>query len=567
MVSSSEFGSEYEVDIECEPSTEFVAPSHLAYFEFISSFSASSGIVYFDGEYDLFRVDANIEITKYIQFGYIFGFYDNAPSILVRKDSLIDLAKLSSRYRDHKVILCKNHIFFDVINHHTSDKNKFLSVYLQKFLNPKSNAFIFNSVVTRLKLLLSVLLASMILYYSGIVIIVSNMIYFIQSLFKLFIFKKAFVENIEDIKIDIPYLDIPIYTILVPLYREAAKVKGIIRAISNLNYPKNRLDVKLVIEHDDHQTYKAIRLLDLPDYIQVVRVPVSHPRTKPKACNYAMQFALGEFVVIYDAEDKPDSMQLLEAVKKFNSLPLNYACLQARLKIASKPNDLLAVLFQMEYDLSFCYIMKGLTILNLPVTLGGTSNHFRIKVLRELGYWDAYNVTEDADIGIRLNLKGYKVAMLNSNTIEEPVLSLKAWFKQRVRWIKGFIITFSTYLLSDKSNQNLKDKLSLVVYVGFGVLGFILAPVVFYLGFYMEHVSLYLLMLSWINIFLFLVFFWSAAYFLIKTHDIESDSGGYVAIAIFPLYFILHSIAAYFAIIEMFFAPFRWNKTDHDMQG
>ncbi|XVN43667.1 MAG: glycosyltransferase family 2 protein [Candidatus Rickettsia vulgarisii] len=180
--------------------------------------------------------------------------------------------------------------------------------------------------------------------------------------------------------------------------------------INNINYPKHKLDVKIIVEADDHTMINENILDNLPFYIHLIKVPFSLPRTKPKALNYAIQYCKGKYAVIYDAEDKPDSDQLLKAVMAFAQLPEEYACLQAILNFYANENEnLLTKLFSIEYCLWFEYFLKGLSIMNLPIPFGGTSNHFRISVLQKVGFWDAYNVTEDADLGIRLATYNYKI--------------------------------------------------------------------------------------------------------------------------------------------------------------
>ncbi|MDN3030621.1 MAG: glycosyltransferase family 2 protein [Candidatus Tisiphia sp.] len=197
-------------------------------------------------------------------------------------------------------------------------------------------------------------------------------------------------------------------------------------------------------------------LYELPCYIHLIKVPFTLPRTKPKSLNYAMQYCKGKYVVIYDAEDRPDTDQLLKAVIAFDSLPKEYVCLQAKLNFYNENENLLTKLFSIEYCLWFKYLLKGLSIMNLPVTLGGTSNHFKVDALQKIGFWDAYNVTEDADLGIRLYSFGYKVHMIDSYTLEESPIDIINWINQRSRWIKGFIQTFLVFLAQKDKYKRFK---------------------------------------------------------------------------------------------------------------
>ncbi|HJD60173.1 MAG TPA: glycosyltransferase, partial [Rickettsia endosymbiont of Omalisus fontisbellaquei] len=238
---------------------------------------------------------------------------------------------------------------------------------------------------------------------------------------------------------------LPVYTVLVPLYKELSKLRSIIKNISLINYPKDKLDVKIIIEDDDYLMIKEVALYNLPSYFHVILVPKTLPRTKPKALNYALEYSRGKYLVVYDAEDKPETDQLLKALAMFRNLPSEYACLQAKLNFYNKNENILTKMFNIEYSLWFEYMLKGLSLLKLPTPLGGTSNHFKTDILNKLGGWDAYNVTEDAELGIRIYSQNYKVAILDSYTLEEAPNSLGNWLNQRSRWIKGFLQTFFVF--------------------------------------------------------------------------------------------------------------------------
>lgn len=235
---------------------------------------------------------------------------------------------------------------------------------------------------------------------------------------------------------------LPNYTILVPLYREARILPQLVRALSALDYPRDRLDIKLVVEDDDEETYAAAEALTAQGPFEVLHVPYSLPRTKPKACNYALRFARGDYLVIYDAEDRPETDQLRKAVARFREAPPETACLQARLAIYNADDGWLARMFALDYSVWFRALLPGLGRLGVPMPLGGTSNHFRTAVLRAVGGWDPFNVTEDADLGIRLAQLGYRVSMLDSTTFEEAPTRLGTWLKQRSRWLKGYMQTW-----------------------------------------------------------------------------------------------------------------------------
>ena len=235
--------------------------------------------------------------------------------------------------------------------------------------------------------------------------------------------------------------DLPVFTVLVPMFREAAMLPQLAQALRNLDYPLGKLDIKIVLEADDRETIEAARSLGLEGVFEIIIVPRSEPQTKPKACNFALRFARGEYLVIYDAEDRPEPDQLRKVVATFRRSPPNTACLQCRLNYYNASENWLTRMFTLDYALWFDQVLPGLERLGMPIPLGGTSNHFRIDVLRELHAWDPFNVTEDADLGIRIGQKGYRVGVVDSTTFEEASCRTGQWLRQRSRWIKGYMQT------------------------------------------------------------------------------------------------------------------------------
>ena len=196
----------------------------------------------------------------------------------------------------------------------------------------------------------------------------------------------------------------------------------------------------------DHDTPAYARTLDLAPNFEFIVVPDAEPRTKPKALNYALQFSRGEFIVIYDAEDRPEPDQLRKALAAFASGPANLACVQARLSINNAEENWLTKQFTIEYSALFRGILPTLQHLRLPIPLGGTSNHFHTSALKWLGAWDAFNVTEDADLGMRMYRHGYICRMLDSDTYEEAPCRFQSWLQQRTRWLKGWMQTYFVHM-------------------------------------------------------------------------------------------------------------------------
>jgi glycosyltransferase involved in cell wall biosynthesis len=238
---------------------------------------------------------------------------------------------------------------------------------------------------------------------------------------------------------------LPVYSVIVALYREAESVAPLMQAIEALDYPREKLDVLLVVEPDDQATRTAIIELGAMPHVQLLVAPAWGPRTKPKALNWALPFVRGSFVAVLDAEDRPQPGQLRAALAAFRDAGDEAACAQASLCIDNETHSWLSRMFEAEYAGQFDVVLPGLSAMGLPLPLGGSSNHFRTHVLRDIGGWDAYNVTEDADLGFRLARRGYRSVTFDSTTYEEAPIRFGNWLRQRTRWMKGWLHLLSSF--------------------------------------------------------------------------------------------------------------------------
>lgn len=368
--------------------------------------------------------------------------------------------------------------------------------------------------------------------------------------------------------------NLPIYTILVPAREEATVLPVLTDALERLDYPKDRLDVKLLLEADDVATIQAARAAHLPSYMEIVVVPVAEPRTKPKACNYGLQRARGEFVTIYDAEDLPDPQQLKKALLAFLHGDHQLACVQAKLSYFNAEQNLLTRWFTAEYGAWFDLLLPALHTARLPIPLGGTSNHFRTQVLQDLGAWDPFNVTEDADLGIRLAKAGYRTAVMDSVTHEEANSEFVNWIRQRSRWIKGYL---QTWLVHMRHPVQLHRQLGGRGFWGFqlAILGtplmFILNPVYWFVTSLWFMTQWHLIpqlfppgiyYLGMINL---LVGNFAFTY-LNAVGSAKRDKWNLVPYALLtPIYWSMMSLASWKALLQLFTRPSHWEKTEHGL--
>lgn len=364
----------------------------------------------------------------------------------------------------------------------------------------------------------------------------------------------------------LPEADLPSYTLIVPLYREAEVLPELVENLSALDYPRDRLQALIVLEADDEATRAAARALDLPSFIQVLVVPPGTPRTKPRACNHALERARGELVVIYDAEDMPDPGQLREAAARFAASAPRLACLQAPLRIEDAGFSLfLPSQFRLEYAAHFEVLLPALARWGLPFPLGGTSNHFKTGPLRDVGAWDAYNVTEDADVGFRLAAAGYRLGVLQRPTWETAPTTAAQWFPQRARWIKGHMQTLAVHARGPVPRQP-RNAIALLLTLAQSVAS--------------SHLHGPVMAAA---IALALIDFWPDAAFQIPTHDLVLYLLGWGSAVVagacgvwrmggqpkalhllgMPAYWLCQSVAAIKALYQFVTAPHHWDKTVH----
>jgi cellulose synthase/poly-beta-1,6-N-acetylglucosamine synthase-like glycosyltransferase len=372
----------------------------------------------------------------------------------------------------------------------------------------------------------------------------------------------------------VPDDELPIYTVLVPAYREPEVIGLLLGKLGLIDYPIDRLDVKILLEADDRETIDAVGDFDLGDHVEVVLVPPANPRTKPKALNYGLSLAKGELLTIYDAEDHPESLQLRRAVVALRRHGPEVACVQAKLSYRNVDQNLITRWFTLEYAMWFSLLLPGLVSFRAPVPLGGTSNHFRRHALEEMGAWDPHNVTEDADLGIRFEREGFRVRILESTTLEEANSDFVNWVKQRSRWYKGYL---QTWIIHMRHPIQLFRELGAMGFLQFNLFigatpGLAILNPIFWaltIVWFVAHPTLIRAIFP-APVFYTGLLCWSLGNFaiaymtVISCRMIKRVELLWSALLV-PLYWVMMSIAATKALIQLVSAPTFWEKTAHGL--
>jgi glycosyltransferase XagB len=493
---------------------------------------------------------------------YIRFTYDLEPEIIVASD--LDITWLSHVLLGQKYV---KSAVFELLNR--DPKNSALTTFTTPQL-----AFTFG--------MLAIVAAGLILSFANTAIIINVLLssfFLIAIVFKLFLalvgsrFELDEAVTKQEVR-EVIDEDLPIYTIHLPVYKEDKLIKKLIWNLQSIDYPREKLDIKLLIEEDDDKTLNAVRNLDFPAVFEVIVVPFHMPKTKPKACNYGLHFSRGEFLTIYDAEDVPDTDQLKKVVALFNKLPENYIVIQCALNYFNRNENFLTRMFTLEYSYWFDYMLPGLDTFDIPIPLGGTSNHFKFEYLMELGGWDPFNVTEDADLGVRAYDKGYKVGIINSTTYEEANNEMFNWVRQRSRWIKGYM---QTHLVHMRNPVALWKKLGWKGFLGFNFfigatpVTFLVYPLllcIFFAYVILDLETIRTLFPDWV-LFMSIINLMVGNILMIYVNMMAVFKRRYYELILFavanPVYWLLHSWAAYKGLYQLVVKPFYWEKTNHGL--
>ena len=368
--------------------------------------------------------------------------------------------------------------------------------------------------------------------------------------------------------------ELPTFTILVPAYREPEVLPHLVDHLAVLDYPAEKLQIRLLLEANDPETQAAAAEMNLTAPFEVVVVPPGGPQTKPKALNYALLTSTGDIVSIYDAEDRPDPLQLRKVAATLLQCGPEVACVQGELAYFNADENLITRWFATEYRMWFTQFLPSLSRVNAPIPLGGTSNHFRRDLLVQLGAWDPFNVTEDADLGIRLRRQGYRVAVLDSTTYEEANTDFVNWIKQRSRWYKGYA---QTWLVHMRQPRQLLRDVGLAGFIRFNLFvgGTPLLAAV-------NPIS-WILLVMWFTlkpqfivdimpapVYYAGLFGWLVGNFVFFYLNLQvAYEAGlrrvFRAALLLPLYWVMMSLAAVKALIQLLFNPSYWEKTQHGL--
>jgi len=408
---------------------------------------------------------------------------------------------------------------------------------------------------------------------------VITLVYAVCIAYRIFLFLRSTRSDESGVVSDeearaIHDVDLPSYTVLIPAYREPEVINHLVANIGRLEYPQEKLEVLVLVEADDDETINAISAEHVGGNFELVFVPPAEPRTKPKALNFGLTLARGDLVAVFDVEDEPDSLQLRRAAVAMSRMGPEVGCVQAKLSYNNPDQNLITKWFTIEYAMWFIFFLPGLASLNAPIPLGGTSNHFRRSVLRKLGGWDPFNVTEDADLGIRMFREGYRVRVLESTTLEEANSDFVNWVKQRSRWYKGYLQTLLVHLRDPRElvhEMGWKGLAHFAIFVGGTPVLAVLNPVfwvltlLWFVGHPMLIQEIFPAPVYYVGLFCWVFGTFLLGYLTLLSCRITRRGEFLWAALVVPVYWVMMSMAAAKAIWQLVGSPTLWEKTTHGL--
>jgi cellulose synthase/poly-beta-1,6-N-acetylglucosamine synthase-like glycosyltransferase len=367
--------------------------------------------------------------------------------------------------------------------------------------------------------------------------------------------------------------ELPVITVLIPLYKEREIIPQLFRRISEFDYPVEKLDIIFILESTDQETISAFLTAQPPAHFKALLSPNVTPKTKPKALNVAFTKSKGEILVIFDAEILPDVDQLKKAYITFKQHP-EAKYLHGRMNVYNADFNWITHLYDAEFAYFYDYYLPGIVRMGVPIPLSGHSTYFRREVIEKVGGWDSYNIAEDCDIGIRIYRHGFKSGMmLDSFSWEQSTTTIPRWLRQRTRWEQGFIQTSLVHLrfpLLLKTELGSWRNFFWFLYL---VPGNVILNIlhIFHWGLFFlwifTHAAFIEFLFPLSTIYFSMLTFIGGNYVLLMFHMLGLYSRRHYTGVKYALgslvYWIMLGLATFRAAILFFFRPFSWDKTPH----
>lgn len=367
------------------------------------------------------------------------------------------------------------------------------------------------------------------------------------------------------------------FSIIIPAKNEAKVIGSTLRAMANLNYPKNMYEILVVVRNDDIATLRAVekaiasikhKAFSIRQNVNIRLVKIDGTTiNKPYSLNMGWLYATGDIITVFDAEDEPHKDILRSVDEVFVREPIDIV--QAGVQLINVGSHWFAGLNCLEYYYWFKSILPFMSSLG-ATPLGGNTVFFKREVLDKLDGWREDCLTEDADIGIRASAAGFKTKMIyveDMATLEETPANEGEFVRQRTRWDQGYL---QILLRGDWLNLPTLTEQFLCSYLltqpvihQFSVLAMLSIPFIS-LGL---KVPLWLALFSWLPLYFLIIqlgLYFVGLVDLRKHYNLSFTRWVYVFLPIFFIpYQLMLSFAGLRAFGRMFLGITNWEKTEH----
>ncbi len=254
------------------------------------------------------------------------------------------------------------------------------------------------------------------------------------SIFLSFLFKKNQLEvnNLDD-------KELPFVTVQLPIYNEKYVVERLLECITQLNYPKEKIEIQVLDDSTDESLAMNIQLVNKykSQGIDIVHIHrTDRVNYKAGALKFGLETAKGSLIAIFDADFLPETNWLYSTIHYFNNLEVGVV--QARWKHINRDYSILTYVQGMALDYHFVVEQSGRNKANHFINFNGTAGIWRKECIYDAGNWEGDTLTEDLDLSYRAQLKNWKFVYLeNLETPSELPVTMSAVRTQQFRWNKG----------------------------------------------------------------------------------------------------------------------------------
>lgn len=241
----------------------------------------------------------------------------------------------------------------------------------------------------------------------------------------------------------------PKVTVLIPCHNEEMVIENTLKAMVKLNYPKEQLEIIVINDNSSDRTGEIAGLFaNKYSFVHVVKTEGEYAaKGKSSALNYGFKQSTGEIIVVYDADNTPESMAVQYLVMAMIN-DSNAGAIVGKFRVINAKRNLLTRFINIETICFQWMAQAGRWFWFRITTIPGTNFAIRREILEKLNGWDVKALSEDTELTIRVYDLGYHIRFFPAAiTWEQEPENWKVWWKQRTRWARGNQYVIVKFLL------------------------------------------------------------------------------------------------------------------------